>query len=271
MLLPSRELPLDQIRTDETCREPDKELLDSLRKYGLFEPILVRRERDDAYEMIDGGKRFTGARTLGWPSIVALVQPADLPGVPRDLQTILVNTQRRNLGQLYVARHASRLIDQEAFTQTEIARELHLSKGTLSSMLAVLRCKDLVAAIELEGLQFGAARRLAALSSRARAELLAKLREIQAQSARFPSVRQVEEMVRISQGKSALRPITADDLTLLAWECEERGIPVVTQAAHGKQTCLRVVLTVTEDDEAWVQAVLTPPDTAAPPASTPAS
>jgi hypothetical protein len=127
------------------------------------------------------------------------VRPAGPDDLPKDLEAIIINTQRHNLEQLFIARHVRRL-KQEGYTQAQIGRLIHRSEGALSANFAVLDCDDLVAAIEDENLQFGSARALAALPLADRQSLLQKIRRIAADEQKLPSIRRVEELVRQRQG-----------------------------------------------------------------------
>lgn len=64
------------------------QLKDSLRKYGLFHPIII----DDKYELISGFRRLESAKALGWETID--VKIIDNPGkrelIERELEENLV-------------------------------------------------------------------------------------------------------------------------------------------------------------------------------------
>jgi ParB/RepB/Spo0J family partition protein len=246
------QVPLDEVLTDETHRSPSEGLRQSLDRFGLFEPIHLRAIPDGRYQLADGSRRLGAARQLGWKKIAALVEVPGADSPPKDLKAIVINTQRNNLKQLHVARHARRLLREGSFTQAELARQIGMSKSRLSRMLKVLDYPELEAAMEGEGLEFAAARAVAVLSQQARQEILAELRQIAAWEGKFPPVRQVEERVRQRQGSRPLPTIEPADLPLLLEELQSQQAPITVQVIRGKQNCLKVTLVVAEAEEARV-------------------
>lgn len=260
MALEIREIPLDHILSDETAREPDRRLMQSLQRLGLCEPIHVLAREDGQYERIDGSRRIAAARQLEWQTIQALVETSDAnASQPRDLRAIVVNTQRKNLRQLHVARHARRLIEQGHFTQADLARDLHLSASTLSYMLKVLECPHLVSAMADEGLDFGAAKALASLDASERAEALRDLARRKEAEGRFPAVRQIEQWVRERKGQAPLAPVELRPLAALIETLRSHGAAVDVRSVRATRTRLQVTLMVSEKDQEWVNRLLDAP------------
>jgi ParB/RepB/Spo0J family partition protein len=256
MALTITSLPLDQITRDDTAREPDRRLIQSLRAYGQFEPILAHIRPDGTYELIDGTRRVAAARKLGWRTITALVENEEQAPQPKDLRAIVINTQRKNLRQLHIARHARRLIEQEHYVQADLARELHLSPATLSYMLTVLECPDLVAAMEEECLEFGAAKALGSLPTSDRSDLLNELRTSRQETGRFPSVRQVEQQVRERKGKPPVGAVTPEPIGALLRHLRAHGAPIDVKCVRATQTRLKITLQVAEADQEWIDRLV---------------
>jgi ParB family chromosome partitioning protein len=256
MALIITEVPLDRILTDETRRTPDERLIRSMAQFGLFMAIELRAQPDGRYQLEDGSRRFGAAQELGWKSIRALVTPAGEAGCPRDLKAILVNTQRQNLQQLDIARHARRLMREGGYSQAELARQIQMGESTLSQMLKVVESPELVSAIEGVGLQFGAAKALTALSSLERRQMLAEFREIAARDGKFPSVRQVEERVRLRQGHAPLPEVSPAGLVPAIEALQLQDFPMEIKVTRGKQSQLKVTLVLAEKDQEWVNACL---------------
>lgn len=259
MSLTVQRIPLDRIDRDETARAPEKRLLQSLERYGQFEPIHLRPLPDDHYEIIDGSRRLAAADELDWPTILAIVESPEDASRPRDLQAIIVNTQRKNLRQIHVARHARRLIEQGHYSQAELAAEIHVSAATLSYMLKVIECSHLVAAMDGEGLEFGAAKALASLEPDDRPEALRELSLQKEKEGRFPAVRQVEQYVRERKGKTPLAPFEPQPLTALIEALRAHGAAVDVRSVRATETRLRVTLMVSEKDQEWVNRLLDAP------------
>jgi hypothetical protein len=85
--------------------------------------------------------------------------------------------------------------------------------------------------------------------------LLEELRVTAGETGRFPSVREVETLVQQRQGRHAVTPPTEGSVPALLETLRERGVPIDINVHLGKQTGVRVVLTVGEMDEEWLSAL----------------
>lgn len=258
------DVSLDRIVTDETCRRPDRMLLDSMVRHGQLGAVELRALPDGRYQLEDGSRRCAVARRLGWKTVRAVVTPADEAACPRDLKAIVANTRRKNLKQLDLARHLRRLMVEGDHSQAELARLIPMSRSTLCEMLKVIECADLVSAIEEDGLEFGAARTLARLLPSARASLLAELRVVATRDGRFPSVRQVEERLRQHEGETSLPDLSETDLSALAEALLGHALPTEIRITRGKQSHVKVTLVLTESDAASIGASLADVDRTTP-------
>ena len=77
------ELQLDEIRPNpyqprkNFDEENLKDLSDSIRKNGVFQPIIVRKSSVMGYEIIAGERRFRASKLAGKDSIPAIVRAID--------------------------------------------------------------------------------------------------------------------------------------------------------------------------------------------------
>ncbi len=71
--------------------EPDDALIASVRRYGVFTPLIVW-EQDDAYLLVSGFKRFSALRQIGEQKAPAVVYPAETE--PLDLFALQVQSNR---------------------------------------------------------------------------------------------------------------------------------------------------------------------------------
>jgi ParB family chromosome partitioning protein len=79
---PLRYLPIEQIRPGDNPRKSKPEpalaaLTTSTRRMGTLQTVLVRRTREDEYELIAGERRYEAAIRAGRPSLPAMVIEAD--------------------------------------------------------------------------------------------------------------------------------------------------------------------------------------------------
>ena len=141
-------LPADRITANpnQPRKQFDDEsiigLADSIRQYGILQPLTVRRlEAEDTcgpvYEMIAGERRFRAARMLGFASVPCIIVHADSR---RSAELAIVeNIQRENLNIFEQAGAIASLIDMYDLTQEEAARQLTVSQSFIANKLRILR------------------------------------------------------------------------------------------------------------------------------------
>lgn len=173
-------------------QEALEELVASISKHGLIQPIVVQAKGDE-YELIAGERRWRAAREAGLKTIPALVRRAD-DGHSLEL-ALIENIQRENLSAIEEAEAYDCLIRRYKLTQVELSTRLGKSRTAITNTLRLLQLpKELRQAI-LEGrLSPGHARTLLALPSETDQAGLAE--KIVAEGL---SVRQTESLVRLWQ------------------------------------------------------------------------
>ncbi len=89
------QIPIDDIKVGRRARkaaEGIEPLMDSLKRYGLLNPITVNAR----YRLIAGARRLEAARRLGWRTINAVILEETDRALELELE-IEENTQRVNL------------------------------------------------------------------------------------------------------------------------------------------------------------------------------
>ena len=137
-----REVPLDAVIASRFQPRKDfdevelEELAESIRKYGIIQPVLVR-EIDGGYELIAGERRLRAARRAGLSSISAWVRPAT--DVEMLAMALVENVQRENLNPLEEAEAYQRLTDDLGWTQDVIAGQVGKARSHVANYLRLLR------------------------------------------------------------------------------------------------------------------------------------
>lgn len=112
------------------------ELADSIREYGIIEPLIVRPVDEDTYELVAGERRFRAGVQAGLHSIPAVVR------VLNDRQSLEValieNLQREDIRPLECAQAYRRLIDEFGLTQEEVAERVGKKRPTVTNTLRLL-------------------------------------------------------------------------------------------------------------------------------------
>ena len=137
-----REVPLDAVIASRFQPRKDfdevelEELAESIRKYGIIQPVLVR-EIDGGYELIAGERRLRAARRAGLSSISAWVRSAT--DVEMLAMALVENVQRENLNPLEEAEAYQRLTDDLGWTQDVIAGQVGKARSHVANYLRLLR------------------------------------------------------------------------------------------------------------------------------------
>lgn len=158
---PNRSQPRSHF--DEAALE---ELAESIRTYGVIQPLLVRPIKEGRYELIAGERRWRAARIAGLKSVPAIVRATDAKGT---LEIALIeNVQREDITALECALAYRRLASEFALKQDEIAQRVGKSRVTVSNTMRLLRLPQRVLQALGEGtISEGHARALLAAESEA--------------------------------------------------------------------------------------------------------
>jgi ParB family chromosome partitioning protein len=132
-------ISLDRLQPNQ--RNPRKrlrhvdELAESMRVYGLMQPIVVRPKRDGTFEVVAGHRRLAAAHALGWQDIPAFVRTASEDQAY--LLTLVENLQRDDLSAHEEARALEVLVRERGWTATQVAESIHRSIAYVSRRLRV--------------------------------------------------------------------------------------------------------------------------------------
>ena len=147
-------IPIDSIRPNPYqprrvfSQEALEELCQSIRQYGLLQPISVRKAGNDVYELIAGERRLRACRMAGMTTIDALVFSA----YEQDSAVIAMmeNLQRENLHYMEEAEGYQNLIRDHGLSQEELARRLGKNQSTIANKMRILKLPASVKALLLE-------------------------------------------------------------------------------------------------------------------------
>lgn len=119
-----------------------KELAQSIKNYGIIQPISVRKLSDSKYEIIAGERRFRAAKLAGLHEVpVILININDKEAAEIAL---LENIQRENLNYIEEAEAYYNLINQYGYTQEKLAKNVGKKQSTIANKLRLLKLDDSV-------------------------------------------------------------------------------------------------------------------------------
>ncbi|MHB9880477.1 ParB/RepB/Spo0J family partition protein [Pacificimonas sp. ICDLI1SI03] len=188
------------------------ELIDSVRRQGLLQPILVRPMDGGNFEIVAGERRWRAAQAA---------QLHEIPVVVRDLSdseafeiSLVENIQRQDLSPIEEAEGYRRLTEEFSHTQDAVARLVGKSRSHVANLMRLLELPQSVRAMVDEGqIAMGHARALIGTED---PERLA--REI---IDRGLNARQAEALAKTSGGKpgaASVRKPAERDADLVALE-----------------------------------------------------
>ena len=116
-------------------KEALEELAESIRTFGLIQPITVRKKAEGKYQIISGERRFRACRLAGMDMIPAYIRDANDQGMLE--MAIVENIQ--NLDPIEVAMSYQRLIEECSLTQEQMAERVGKKRASVTNYLRLLK------------------------------------------------------------------------------------------------------------------------------------
>ena len=114
-----------------------KELAESIKVYGILQPIIVRKLGVDSYELIAGERRLRASKIAGLEKIPAIIR--DYTDTQSSEISIIENIQRQDLNAIEEAQAYDRLIRDFGFTQEQIGERIGRSGSYVANILRLLK------------------------------------------------------------------------------------------------------------------------------------
>ncbi|MEK7558264.1 MAG: ParB/RepB/Spo0J family partition protein [Patescibacteria group bacterium] len=135
-----------------------KELADSIRQYGILQPLVVSRrevEKEEGglavlYELIAGERRLRASKIAGLAQVPVLIRVGDDSKTKLEL-AIIENLQREDLNPVDRARAFERLAEEFGFKHAEIGVKIGKSREYVSNTLRLLMLSEPILAALSEG------------------------------------------------------------------------------------------------------------------------
>ena len=145
-------------------QEQLEELMESIQRHGIIQPLVVSRLDDGEYELIAGERRLRASQNLGLEKVPVVVRDADSQ---QKLELALIeNIQRENLNPVETAIAYRKLLDEFGINQEELARRVGKSRPVVSNSLRLLNLpNDIQDGLIEERISEGHARLIAGLDT----------------------------------------------------------------------------------------------------------
>ena len=118
-----------------------EELADSIRQFGVLQPILVKRN-GSRYEIIAGERRWRASRKAGLREIPAIIR--DYSNQETVELSLIENIQRENLNPIEEAKAFKRLLDEFGLRQEDLAARVSKSRTAITNAVRLLKLDERV-------------------------------------------------------------------------------------------------------------------------------
>ena len=136
------ELPIDKIKPSPYQQRKYfdfyslNRLADSIKKYGVLQPITVRLMNGNSYELISGERRLRAAKAVGLKTIPAVLMSADEE--KSSLMSFIENIQRKNLDFIEEAEGYGSFIEDFGMSIEEISEKTGVNISVIRKKLKIL-------------------------------------------------------------------------------------------------------------------------------------
>lgn len=114
-----------------------EELAQSIKNYGIIQPLSVRKGKEEKYELVAGERRFRAAKLAGLQSVPAIV--VEISDSESAAIALLENLQREDLNFIEEAEAYFNLIKEHGYTQEKLALSIGKKQSTIANKIRVLK------------------------------------------------------------------------------------------------------------------------------------
>lgn len=155
---PNREQPRKNFDEDAL-----QELADSIKQFGLLQPILVQ-DRKDYYEIIAGERRWRAAKIAGLKEVPVIIKNYTEQEIVEI--ALIENIQREDLNPIEEAQAYKKLLTEFNLKQDEVAERVSKSRTAVTNSMRLLKlCDEVQQMVIDEMITTGHARALLAIEN----------------------------------------------------------------------------------------------------------
>ena len=118
-----------------------EKLLDSTRRDGLQEPLLVYEIEAEKFSIIDGARRLKTVKKMGWKEVLCIIKKGISEADAAHLSYVK-NVERKTLSVIEIALHIKTMKDEFDYTFNELELKGYGSPGAISNKLKLLDLPD---------------------------------------------------------------------------------------------------------------------------------
>lgn len=136
------EIPISMIKANaQQPRQVFKEeqlieLRDSIKEFGVLQPLILKKKEDGDYLLIAGERRLRAAAMAGLDKVPAIIKDASDEQV--SLIALVENIQRENLGYIEEARAYKNIMEKYGISQLALSEKVGKNQSTISNKIRLL-------------------------------------------------------------------------------------------------------------------------------------
>jgi len=191
----------------EFSDEKLQELADSIRQYGIIQPLVVQK-KDSYYQLIAGERRWRAAMIAGLKEVPVVIK--DYNDQQMMEIALIENVQREDLNPIEEAMAYQQLIQEYGLKQEEVASRVSKSRTVITNSMRLLKLDPKVQQMLVENrISNGHARALLAIENpKVQIQLAEKIEKDNL------SVREIEKAVKSLEKKPGTKKGKMEDETL---------------------------------------------------------
>lgn len=143
LIEPNRNQPRKQFEEDSL-----QELADSLKIYGVIQPLIVRK-KNDHYEIVAGERRWRAAKLAGLKEVPVLIREYDDAQISEI--ALIENLQRKDLNPMEEAMAYRTLMEEYGLKQADVAEKVSKSRTVITNALRLLKLNPQVQELVANG------------------------------------------------------------------------------------------------------------------------
>ncbi|WP_456272876.1 nucleoid occlusion protein [Bacillus sp. AK031] len=120
--------------------EKIEELSRTIHTHGIIQPIVLRENDQNQFEIIAGERRFRAVQKLGWETVPAIIK--NMSDTETASVALIENLQREELSPIEEAVAYGKLLELHNLTQEALAQRLGKGQSTVANKLRLLKLPE---------------------------------------------------------------------------------------------------------------------------------
>lgn len=237
-----RSLPIEFLKSGRFQPRKDfdpqklQELADSISAQGMVQPVIVREQHENFYEIIAGERRWRAAQLAGLHEIPVLIR--EVSDQSALAIALIENIQREDLNALEEAEALKRLQEEFSMTHQQVADAVGKSRTMVTNLLRINELNpDAKIFLQKGEIEMGHARAILGLAYEKQAEIAQKV------AAEQLSVRVTEQLIRRLLENVEKKPVEKKDPDIAQLEeSVSQKLGAQVQIKHGKNGVGKLII-----------------------------